>query len=120
MNGRGKGLSVVKEQEVIRMLERGIEDADTLSGYSGLNPDLCRVIRSRYRRKNGLPRYKPKPKNIFPDRCKTCYYRRNLSSSPHDYFCDYIGVEHVQRGCPGGDECIRYLSRKEARERGKV
>ena len=116
--GRPKRIYSPKEQTVIQMLERGIMDTDTLSGYSGLNPDLCRVIRSRYRRKNGLPVYQPK--NIFPDRCKSCYYRRNLSSSPHDYFCDYIGVEHEQRGCPGGDECTRYLSRKEARKRGKI
>ena len=116
--GRPKRTYNPKEQEVIRMLERGIMDTDTLSGYTGLSQGLCGVIRARYRRIHGLPVYQPK--NIFPDRCKSCYYRRNLSSSPHDYFCDYIGVEHVQRGCPGGDECTKYLSRKEARKRGKI
>lgn len=118
--GRVGGVIGVKEQEVIRMLERGIMDSTILSGYSGLSPGLCGVIRAKYRRMNNMPVYKQKPKNIFSDRCKSCYYRRNLSSSPHDYFCDFIGVEHERRGCPGGDECTKYLSRKEARKRGKV
>lgn len=109
-----------KVQEVYKMLSLGIDDTTTLSGYSGLSVQECAILRARYRRKHHLPQYKPKLKNIFPDRCKSCYYRRNLSSSPHDYFCDYIGVEHEQRGCPGGDECTRYLSRKEARKRGKI
>lgn len=117
--GRVKGEIGPKEREVVRMLEQGIMDADTLSGYSGLNPDLCRVIRAKYRRLNNMPQYKP-IKYTFPARCKTCYYRRNLSSSPHDYFCDYIGKENKMRGCPGGDECTKYLSRKEARKRGKI
>ena len=117
--GRPKRMYSPKETTVLQMLERGIMDSTILSGYSGLSPGLCGVIRAKYRRMNNMPVYQP-IKYTFPARCKTCHYKGSLCGTAGEYFCDYIGKENKMRGCPGGDECIRYLSRKEARKRGKI
>lgn len=43
------------------------------------------------------------------ERCKSCYY---CAGRPKDRYCQYILVEGEPRGCPGGDECTRYIERR--------
>lgn len=113
--GRPKRIYSPKEQTVIQMLERGIMDSTILSGYSGLSPGLCGVIRAKYRRMNNMPVYQPL-KYTFPARCKTCYYKGSLCGTAGEYFCDYIGKESKMRGCPGGDECTKYVRRSRGKK----
>ena len=45
-------------------------------------------------------------------RCKGCYYSFiDLSSNPHDYYCEYILKTGVPRGCPVED-CDKWVDRK--------
>lgn len=37
--------------------------------------------------------------------CQTCYYRGRTEDLPT---CDYIIVENEKRGCPVGNDCVRY------------
>lgn len=103
----------IKSNEVRTMLDRGVRDLQTLSGYSGLTLEYCRTIKIEWARANGIKLPPDKPVKRVSKKCEKCVYWKPLSrGNPNsDYFCDYIGIHYRKRGCEGGDNCTQFMQR---------
>lgn len=42
--------------------------------------------------------------------CKSCKYSKSWLNKQEDYYCDYLLMTHMRRGCPVG-QCDKYEKR---------
>lgn len=54
--------------------------------------------------------------HVCGEKCKSCRYGATAGAV---LICDYIGINGHTRGCPVGEDCIRYVKGQKARSKAQ-